>query len=496
LGYFPAILGLHAIFTSGELIMGQKQAPGPPLGWFAMKSAREFSRDPLGFTERMVREYGPVVELRFGPVRAFLAVGPEAVQQVLVSRSKSFCKERRNRDAVREIDGEGIITTEGDFWLRQRRLVQKGFAADRMAHYADVTVARTLQMLDRWPKRGEVEICNEMTCLTLAIIAETMFKVDLADQAQELAEQAEYLSERLVEDLSKAVKVPTWFPTPAQARKRRALRALHEMVRRVVHERRAEGVDKGDMLSMLLLAVDTEGDGSRMTEAQACDEITTLFVAGYDTTASGLAWTWCLLAQHPEAAREAAAEAARVLNDRVACAEDYEKLSFIRQVIQESLRLYPPAWMLMLREATEDTELMGYAIPRKSWVFLVPWATHRSARWFPDPLRFDPGRFAPERVEEIPDHAYFPFGLGGHRCIGERLALMEMTLVVATVLRRCRLCLAPEQGLVEVEPHTAIRPRGGLRVLVEHSRQEGPGYLRLRNERQNTHWSYQSADST
>jgi cytochrome P450 len=432
-----------------------------------MRSAREFSRDPLGFTERMLREYGPLVALRFGPVRAFLAAGPEAVQQVLVSRGKSFRKERRTRDAVREIDGDGIITTEGDFWLRQRRLVQKGFAADRLAHYADVTVTRTLQMLDRWPQRGEVEICNEMTCLTLAVIAETMFEVDLGDQAQALAEQVEYLSERLVRDLSQAVMLPTWFPTPAQARKRCALRTLHEMVRRVVHERRTAGMDKGDMLSMLLLAVDTEGDGGRMTDAQVGDEITTLFVAGYDTTASGLAWTWYLLAQHPEVSHEAAAEAVRVLGDRAARAEDYERLSYIRQVIHESLRLYPPAWMLMLREATEDTELMGYHVPRKSWVYLVPWATHRSERWFPDPLRFDPGRFAPERTEEIPDHAYFPFGLGGHRCIGERLALLEMTLIVATVLRSYRLSMAPGQGSVEVEPHTAIRPRDGLRVLVE-----------------------------
>lgn len=432
-----------------------------------MRSAREFSRDPLVFTERMVREYGPLVALRFGPVRAFLAAGPEVVQQVLVSRSKSFRKERRTRDAVREIDGEGIITTEGDFWLRQRRLVQKGFAADRLVHYADVTVARTAQMLDRWPQKGEVEICNEMTCLTLAVIAETMFEVDLAEEAQALAEQVEYLSERLVTDLSKAVVLPTWFPTPAQARKRRALRTLHEMVHRAVHERRATGMDRGDMLSMLLLAIDTEGDGGRMTDAQVADEITTLFVAGYDTTASGLAWTWYLLAQHPDAAQEAAAEAERVLGDRAARAEDYERLSFIRQVIHESLRLYPPAWMLMLREAIEDTELMGYAVPRKSWVYLVPWATHRSERWYADPLRFDPRRFASERLEEIPDHAYFPFGLGGHRCIGERLALMEMTLIVATMLRRFRLALTPGQGPVEVEPHTAIRPRGGLKVTVE-----------------------------
>lgn len=441
--------------------------PGPPVGWLGMKSAREFSRDPLGFIERAVREYGSLVALRFGPVRAFLAIDPQAVHEVLVSRSKSFRKERRTLSAVRKIDGDGIITTEGDFWLRQRRLVQKGFSPDHMARYAEVTVRRTAQMLERWPRQGEVEICNEMTCLALAVIAETMFAADLAHEAESLAEQVEYLSERLVVDLGSALMLPDWFPTPAQARKRRAQRSLHEMVRRVVHQRRTTGEDRGDMLSMLLLAVDTEGDGGRMTDSQVCDEITTLFVAGYDTTASGLAWTWYLLAKHPEIAEQAAEEAAQVLGDGAACVADYERLDLIRQIVQESLRLYPPAWMLMLREAVEDTELLGYAVPRKSWIYLVPWATQRSERWFADPLRFDPGRFAPERIEQIPAHAYFPFGLGGHRCVGERLALVEMVLVVATVLCRYRISLVPGQGPVEAEPHTAIRPRGGLRLRVE-----------------------------
>ena len=432
-----------------------------------MKSAREFARDPLQFTESVVRQYGPLVALRFGPVRAFVAAAPEAVHEVLVSRAHSFCKEKRTLAAVRQIDGLGIITTEDDFWLRQRRLVQKGFVPKQLHRYADVAVRHTAEMLGNWPRRGELEICHEMTCLTLAVIAETMFAADLRSEAQLLAEHTEYLSERLVGDLSKAVVLPDWFPTPAQARKRRALRALHAMVRQVVQSRRSSGQDQRDVLSLLLMAVDAEGDGSRMSDAQVCDEITTLFVAGYDTTASGLAWTWYLLAQHPEIAARAAAEARQVLGNRPAGADDYERLGFIQQILSESLRLYPPAWMLMLREAVEDTQLLGYAVPRGSWIYLVPWVTHRSERWFADPLRFDPGRFAPERIGQIPAHAYYPFGLGGHRCVGERLALMEMTLVVATVLCSHRLSLLPGQGPVEVEPHTAIRPKGGLRLVAE-----------------------------
>lgn len=448
-------------------------APGPPAGILGLNLARQFSRDPLAFTTEMVREYGPLVHLRFGPQHAFIAAGPEAIHEVLVAGSRTFRKEPRTRNAVRKIDGKGIITTEGDFWLRQRRLVQKGFSADRMEGYAQVTTRRVNQMLARWPDSGDLEICDEMTCLTLETIAETMFEVDMAAESRELAEQVEYLSERLVVELGSPLQLPDWLPLPANRKKRTSLRALHDMVRRVVENRRKSGnTDRGDMLSMLLTAVDTEGDGGQMTDQQVCDEITTLFVAGYDTTASGLAWTWYLLAQHPEIAEEATAEARRVLSNRTACYEDFDKLFYIRRIINESLRLYPPAWLIMLREATVATQLMGYHVPRKSWIYLAPWVTHRSERWFAEPLKFDPDRFSPERIAEIPQHAYYPFGLGPHRCIGEKLALLEMTLIVASVLRKFHVKLAANQGSVEVEAHTAIRPRGGLRLRVERHGQQ------------------------
>ncbi len=442
-------------------------APGPATGLLGLSVARRFSASPIKFLTDMHDEYGPIVHLRFGPQHLILAFAPEAIQEVLVTQNKSFPKQQQNLRAVRQIDGNGLITTEGDFWLRQRRLVQKGFSTDHLERYADITVRRTQQLLDRWPTVGEVEICAEMTCLTLETIAEMMFEVDMAADARELAEQVEYLSERLVVEFGSLVPLPDWLPIESKRRKRRALRALHEMIRRVVSNRRRSGEDRGDMLSMLLQAVDTEGDGGKMTDAQVCDEITTLFVAGYDTTASGLAWTWYLLAQHPDIAEAARCEAKEVLGDCPASLADFERLPTIRQIVLESLRLYPPAWLLMLREANCDTELLGFRVPRKSWIYLVPWVTQRSPLWFADPLRFDPARFATHRLAEIPAHAYFPFGAGPHRCIGERLALLEMTLIVAMMSRSCRFLLSAGQGPVEVEPHTAIRPRGGLRLRVE-----------------------------
>ncbi len=291
----------------------------------------------------------------------------------------------------------------------------------------------------------------------------------MAAEAPVLAENAEIVSEAIVREAGGIVPLPDWLPTKAKRRKRRALRTVDEMIWRMIHQRRAERVDRGDLLSMLLLAVDTEGDGGRMTDKQVRDEATTLFVAGYDTSASGLAWTWYLMAQNPEIAGRAAEEAQSVLAHRRATFADFERLIYVRQAIQEALRLYPPAWLLMVRQATENVELAGYPIRKGSWVYLMPWVTHRSERWFTDPLVFDPERFSPPRVGEIPPHAYFPFGGGPHVCIGEKFALMEMTLTAATILRSYRFALAPGQGPVEVEPHTAIRPRGGLRLAVERA---------------------------
>ena len=212
---------------------------------------------------------------------------------------------------------------------------------------------------------------------------------------------------------------------------------------------------------------DTEGDGRMLSDHQVLDEMLTLLHAGYDSSAAGLTWTWFLMANHPMIAESVAQEAQQVLGDRPAEIDDYQRLSYTQQVVQEVLRLFPPAWILMLRQATEATQLGGYAIPRKSWIYLMPWVTHRSERWFPEPLKFDPDRFSPARVSAIPSHAYFPFGHGPHRCIGDQFAMVEMTLAVATVLQRFRIAPEPGAPAVEVEPHTAIRPRGGLVVRVE-----------------------------
>jgi cytochrome P450 len=453
--------------------------PGPPIRWFGLPLARQFAADPLAFTTEMVRRYGPVVRLKFGPQRAYLVADPAGVHAVLAGDARRFRKEPRSVRTVSALDGRSLITTEGDYWLRQRKLLQRGFTPPRMERFARVIAEATERMLAGWPQRGELEICEAFNRLTLEIVGRAMFAVDLSRDAPRLAESAEVVSEAIVREMS-GVPLPDWLPTAAQRRKRAAIRDVDAAMRGLIAQRRrelagqlprqSEGRDnespRDDLLSMLITARCEEGS-PLLDDQQIRDEAVTLMVAGYDTTASGLAWTFLLLAQYPEVAGRAVKEAASVLGDRPPQLADYERLTFMQQIVRESLRLYPPAWILMLREAVEDVELCGYAIPRRSWIYLVPWVTHRSERWFAEPLRFDPERFSPARIGEIPPHAYFPFGDGPHACIGERLALLEMTLAAAMILRRFHVTLADSHGPVEVEAHTAIRPRGGLRLAVE-----------------------------
>src|SRR5262249_55901327 len=266
---------------------------------------------------------------------------------------------------------------------------------------------------------------------------------ELTGQAAQLGEAVRIISESAVRENSQILQLPDWLPLPSKRRKRWAIRTLDTLIWDIIRERRASGGDRGDLLSMLLLAVDEEGDGRGMTDQQARDEAMTLFNAGHDSTAAGLAWIWYLLVRHPAIQEPLAAEARQVLGDRAATWEDVPKLTQTHLAVKEALRLYPPTWALIVREAITEVELGGYSIRRGGWVFLLPWVLHHDPRWFPEPDRFDPQRFAPGRVEQIPQYAYLPFGAGPHICIGQLFAPTEMVLIVATILQHFRLEAAP-----------------------------------------------------
>jgi cytochrome P450 len=394
--------------------------PGPHDWTFGLSQLRKIKQDVLGYYTELHHRYGDVVYLRFGPYQTYVFFHPDAVREVLVAKAKQFRRFPRPMQVLAQWNGKSVLVTEGDEWLRQRRMVQPAFHARRFERYASCMVARTRNRLDRWLKAIETaggietEIGKEMTDLTLEIIAKTMFDAEISAEASDLGRAVAILSEIAVKEMQSPWTLPDWLPLPAKRRKRWAMRRLDEIVRRFIRERRASGMDKGDLLSMLLLAVDEEGDGGRFTDEQAHDQSMTLLIAGHDTTAAGLIWLFHCLARQPRIAALVHQELDAILGGREPTANDLPHLSYTECVVKETLRLYPPAIAVFMRQALADVEIAGYTLSRNSLVQLFPYIYQHDPRWFPEPERFDPDRFLPEHQRSLPPFAYFPFG-GGPR---------------------------------------------------------------------------------
>jgi cytochrome P450 len=440
--------------------------PGPTDWFFGLRLIARIRREPLDFLLHTVRTYGDITHMRVFGRHAYLVHEPDAIRDVLVTKGKSFSKVEQFMRPFRKVDGNGLVFSSGDFWLRQRRLVQPAFHAGRMGRYADAMVEQARRMVERWRSGMEINIADVMTHLTLDIVGKTLFGVELTGQESQLREAVRVLSEAFTREANAVLNLPDWLPLPSKRRKRAAVQFLDQFIRNVIRQRRASSEDRGDLLSMLLLAVDEEGDGRGMTDEQARDEAMTLFNAGHDSTAAGLTWIWYLVAKHPAVQARIMEEIDAALGDRPATGMDLPRLAYTEQVVKEALRLYPPTWSLFPREALTDVKIGGYVLPKGSWVSILPWVMHRDRRWFPEPERFDPERFGPGRLEQIPKYAYIPFGAGPHICIGSAFATMEMTLVLATVLQQFRVELAPGQRDAEPEPLIALRPRGGVRLTL------------------------------
>jgi cytochrome P450 len=419
---------------------------------------------------RLHRRYGDAVYLRLGPYRDYVFFHPDAVREVLVAKAKQFRRFSRPMRVLSQWNGNSVLISEGDEWLRQRRMVQPAFHPRRFERYASCMVARTRDRLDRWLKTMdraggiETEIGKEMTDLTLEIIGKTMFDTEITAEATDLGRAVAILSEIAVAEMGSPWTLPDWLPLLSKRRKRWAMQRLDETVRRFIRERRASGVDKGDLLSMLLLAVDEEGDGGRLTDEQARDQCMTLLIAGHDTTAAGLIWLFYCLARQPQIAARVHQELDAVLGGREPTANDLPALTYTERVIKETLRLYPPAIGVFMRQAVADVEIAGYTLPQGSLVQLFSYVCQRDPRWFPEPERFDPDRFLPERQRTVPPFAYFPFGGGPRVCIGNTFAMMEMTLVAATFLQQLQVELATGQGEATPVALMSLRPRGDVRL--------------------------------
>src|SRR3954451_5908127 len=440
--------------------------PGPPARFFGLAAYPAFSGDRIGALARLAHKYGDIVLFRVGPQRMALLNHPDYVEDVLVTRARLFKKGRALERAKRFL-GEGLLTAEGDAHLRQRRLVQPSFHKQRVAGYADAMVAHASRMADRWRNAEEFAVASRMNLLTLTIVGDTLFGTDVESEALSVRQALTDVFEVFPLTMSPLAPFLERLPLPIVRRYKRAPAMLDRLTYRIINERRRNASDRGDLLSMLLMARDEEDNGARLTDMQVRDETMTLFLAGHETTSNALTWTWHLLAQHPDVERRLHEEIDAVLGNRRATAEDAPRLPYTRMVLAESMRCYPPAWGIG-RRAIEDVDVGGYTIPGGTVVLVSQYLLHHDARFFPEPERFDPERWLPDRQHTRPRFAYFPFGGGNRVCIGESFAWMEGLLVLATLARRWRLerldtSPVPMKALITLRPARPVRMRARSR---------------------------------
>jgi cytochrome P450 len=422
-----------------------------------------FRKDPANYLLTIAREYGDLAYMRLGPQHAFVVSDPDAIRDILITHQGNFTKSRM-LERAKVLLGDGLLTSEAEFHTRQRRLVQPAFHRDRLLRYAADMVACAARARDAWAPGAELDMHQQMTRLTLAIVGRTLFSADVSSDADEIGHAMTQIFE-LFDTL--LLPFSDWIqklPIPPVRRFEKARDRLDKIVYGLIAERRRSGKDAGDLLSMLLLAQD-ESDNAHMTDKQVRDEALTLLIAGHETTANALTWTWYLLSQNPEVEARMHAEIDSALGGKLPDFDDAANLPYTGGVFAESLRLYPPAWAIG-RRAREDYSIGGYAIPAKSILLMSPWVVHRDPRWWPEPERFDPDRWHPEEAAKRPKFAYFPFGGGARVCIGERFAWAEGVLVLATIAQRWKMRLVPGHP-VETRAVITLRPKHGMKMTLE-----------------------------
>lgn len=447
--------------------------PCPP----AAIALAEYSRDPLGFMTRCARE-GELVPLQFEGELFCLLTNPDHITEVLKDRLR-FVK-AKDLQMLRGLLGDGLLTSEGDFWQRQRRLSQPMFHQQRISSYGAVMVDYTQRMLQTWQAGQSLNVHEEMMRLTLDIVMKTIFDRDVSDgeashiahaldeamnwfAAQGQMDDRQTWIDRSLNAISQALRSVGIRHSQSDQRYQSAIKLLDETVYAMIQQRRSQGIQGDDLLGVLM-QVEAD-DGSRMSDRQLRDEVATMMLAGHETTANTLAWTWMLLAQHPQIRVKLKAELDQVLQGRAAMIADLSQLPYAHWVIKESMRLYPPVTDVS-REATEDCEIGGYQIPRGTTLIMSQWVMHRDARYFAEPEKFHPERWADDLEKRLPRGGYFPFGDGARVCIGKSFALMEAVLILATIAQRFELSLLPNQS-IELQPSITLRPKQGIQVLLK-----------------------------
>jgi len=456
--------------------VGQKprglRAPGPK-GGLILGVMPEFNRDTLAFIER-AREYGDIVRMRFFYLTVHFLYNPDHIEYVLATNAKNFIKSRSLRTPFfRRLVGNGLLTSEGDEWKRQRRLAQPAFHRQRISSYGDVMVEYADRMISAWKQDEARDIHRDMMRLTLEIVVKTLFNADISGEADKVGRVLATMVKPFASQATLKWILDNRLPTPTNRSFNAAAREIDDIVYRLIAERRSSGSDTGDLLSMLLAAHDE--DGSQMTDRQLRDEVMTLFLAGHETTALTLSWAWYLLAQNPQVENNFHSELDEVLGGRLPTVADIPRLKYSEKIAQESMRLYPPAYGVG-REAIHEFDLDGYRIPAGAQLFMFQWATQRDARFFAEPSRFYPERWTEEFSNGLPKYAYFPFGGGPRACIGNYFAMMEVVLLLATIGQRFRFSLLSDNKL-SLMPAMSLRPAEGIPVRVVQRQTQSNNHL-------------------
>jgi cytochrome P450 len=423
---------------------------------------RSFRKDPTEFLTKM-SALGDVTTFKIGKVQAFLINHPDLIRDLLVTNHAKFIKGRALQRA-KNLLGEGLLTSEKDFHLRQRRMIQPAFHRARINDYAKAMIEFSDQTSNEW-RNGDVrDIDHEMMRLTLNIVGKTLFNADVEKDAGEIGAAMTTIVSMFNFMLFPFSEYLEKLPLPPIIRLKKARKTLDDVIYKIIDERRKSGEDAGDLLSMLLLAQDEETGGA-MTDKQVRDEALTLFLAGHETTANALTWTFYLLAQNPEAEAKFHRELDEVLNNRSLSPEDYPRLKYTEAVLAESMRLFPPAWTLG-RLAIDEHEFSGFVIPKDSLVLASQFVMHRDARFWESPEKFIPERWENLSIKEAGNKfIYFPFSKGVRSCIGESFAWMESVLLLAGLCRSWKLSLMSEQK-VALQPMITLRPKYGMKMRI------------------------------
>ena len=434
------------------------QHPGPK-GLSLLNALLEFARTPLEFCLKCADRGEAAVSLNFGSTQTYLFNDPDLIDEVLSKKNQDCIKDYSYR-ALQDLFGNGLLLSHGDSWKYHRRLMQSAFNRDRFTAYAETIVTETDLMLENWRSGETRDVHQEISCLTAKTIVKAMFGVDATETAEEITQAVDKVMQQYSYQATTLYLLPTWLPTGSNRQGNRAKKRLNEIVGDIVEQRRQQTQD--DVLSIMLNARDEEG--KQLSNKELRDEVMTLLLAGYDTTANVLTWTLMLLAQNPETEAKIAAEVASVVAERSPTIDDIPQLPYTEMVLKESMRLYPPAWILG-RELIRDCNIGGYDFSRGTVIYFSQWAVHRSVRFYRDPEQFNPERWMNNLEQRLPRCAYFPFGAGARICIGKAFSMMEATLMLTRTIQKFRLTLVSEHP-IELLPSFTLRPKQGVKMAI------------------------------